>query len=132
MGCGAGPRPRLSLGHQARTHWIELCIAQGLPQVRLVQRAGIVPPLPDMTTGVMDGIPIRSIPAVGVLQRQAQDIRFRRDGKGRLPSGKAQGQSPNLLVGGLHRLRQAGGRSQFKVQVVMLDPFDLRQLFLVI
>jgi hypothetical protein len=33
--------PRLSLGHQTRPHRIEFCIAQGLPQVRLVQR-GIV------------------------------------------------------------------------------------------
>ena len=80
MGCGAGPRPRLSLGHQTRTHRIELCITQGLPQVRLVQRAGIVPTLPDMTTRAMDGIPIRSIPAVGVLQRQTQDVCFRRNG----------------------------------------------------
>src|SRR3984957_17482618 len=80
MGCGAGPRPRLSLVHQTRPYRIELWIAQGLPQVRLVQRTGIVPALPDVTAGVMDGIPIRSISAVGVLQRQAQHVCFRRDG----------------------------------------------------
>jgi hypothetical protein len=76
MCAGAGPFPALCFGYEARTHWIQLCITERSPEVRLIQGARSRTALPDMATGMMGGIPIGSVPAVYGLQSSPEGVRL--------------------------------------------------------
>jgi hypothetical protein len=77
-GC-AGPRPQLRPQDQTGSHRTELGIAQRLPEVRLVQRARVISPLPDVSVRLVSRIPVGSVPPVGLLQCLCQTIDFVRN-----------------------------------------------------
>ena len=66
-GC-AGPRPQLCLQYQTGSHGIEFGVAQGLPEMRLVQRAGVVSSLSHVAVRLVNGVPVGSVTPVGLLQ----------------------------------------------------------------
>ena len=77
-GC-AGPGPQLRPQDQTGSHRIKLGIAQRLPEMRLVQRARVISPLPDVSVRLVSRIPVGSIPPVGLLQSLLQTIDFVRN-----------------------------------------------------
>ena len=68
------PFPGLCLRHQFGSHWIQFCITQCLPQVRPVERAGVVSPLPRVPSGMVDGVPIRRVTAMCLLHGLCQSV----------------------------------------------------------
>ena len=47
---------------------IEFDVAQCCPEMRVIQRTGIEPPLPDMAAGRLPGIPVSAVASVGMLE----------------------------------------------------------------
>jgi len=60
------PWPIGSLGHEQGANRVEFHIAQSLPQVVFVQRAGVEAPLPHVAAGAIDGVPIGSESAMSI------------------------------------------------------------------
>src|ERR1700677_1146041 len=79
MGSRAGPVPVFRFGHHRGAHRIELRIAQGFPEVSFIQRTGIVTTLPNMSSRVVECVPVGSKPAVSLFQRWCQNVGLPRD-----------------------------------------------------
>jgi len=79
MGTGARPRPRCRLQRQSGPHRVQFRIAQRLPQVALIQRTAMKPPLPHMPAGDMRSVPISGLTPMRGLQHRRQGLRSQRD-----------------------------------------------------
>ena len=71
---GAGPPVPLGFGYHSRTHGVKLGVSQCRPEVRLVERAGIIPSLPEVPGGGMAGIAVGGVAAMGVLEGEKERI----------------------------------------------------------
>ncbi len=74
VGSRTRPFPGLCLRHQFSSHWIQFCITQCLPQVWKVQWARVVSPLPRVSSGMVDRVPIRRVTAMGLLHGLCQSV----------------------------------------------------------
>src|SRR5579863_6465085 len=61
MGVGAGPRPGFCIGDQTGSHRVQFRVAQGYPQMLVIERTRIKTSLPNVSAGLVSGVPIRSV-----------------------------------------------------------------------
>jgi len=77
---GARPREGFGFRYQAGADRVQLGVAQGGPEVRRVQRAGIVAALPDVARGRVQGVKIGRVTSMDLLERRGERVGPLRDG----------------------------------------------------
>ena len=71
---GAGPRIGFGFRYHSSPQGVKLGVSQGRPEVRLVERAGVISPLPHMPGRGVPGVEIGSVAAVCMLEGEEKRI----------------------------------------------------------
>ena len=68
MRSSRGPRPIHSRCHQTSSYGVEFGVAEGFPEMGVVQRAGVIAPLPHVPARAVYRVPVGGEPAMYMLQ----------------------------------------------------------------